>query len=106
MAEVWQALLGIHQIGRHDNFFQLGGHSLLAIQAASRLRDTFRVEVSVHALFEAPTVAAASPRLISNALTAATPTEGLAEILAQVESLSDEEIAALLAKPSEPRRSR
>jgi len=101
VAQVWQSLLGIDRIGRHDNFFALGGHSLLAIQAASRLRDTFRVEVSVHALFEAPTVARLAGS-ISNALTVATPVEGLAEILDQVESLSDEEIAALLVKTSEP----
>ena len=101
MAEVWQSLLGIHRIGRHDNFFELGGDSLLAIRAASRLRDTYRVEVSVHALFEAPTVAGLAAA-ISKALTVATPDEGLAEILDQVESLSDDEIAALLAETSEP----
>lgn len=100
VSQLWQSLLGIDQIGRHDNFFQLGGHSLLAVQAASRLRDAFRVDVSVHALFEAPTVLRLA-EVISDALAAAKPTEGLAEILAQVESLSDEEIAALLAKPSD-----
>ena len=107
VAEVWQALLGIHRIGRHDNFFELGGDSLLAIRAASRLRDTYRVEISVHALFEAPTVAGLAAE-ISQALTATIPNGELAEILDQVESLSDDEIAALLAEspeqpPSAPR---
>jgi phthiocerol/phenolphthiocerol synthesis type-I polyketide synthase E len=101
VAQLWRSLLGIDRIGRHDNFFELGGHSLLAVQAASRLRDAFRVEVSVHALFEAPTVARLAG-VISTALAADTPAEGLAEILDQVESLSDEEIAALLVKTCEP----
>ena len=101
IAEIWQALLGIERIGRHDNFFALGGHSLLAVQAASRLRDAFPVEVSVHALFEAPTVARLAS-VISEALSAATPSEALAEILDQVEHLSDKEIADLLVETSGP----
>jgi acyl transferase domain-containing protein/SAM-dependent methyltransferase len=101
VAEVWQALLGIHRIGRHDNFFELGGDSLLAIRAASRLRDTYRVQISVHALFEAPTVTGLAAE-ISRALTTTNPDGELAEILDQVENLSDDEIAALLAEDSGP----
>ncbi|MCD0244298.1 phosphopantetheine-binding protein, partial [Xanthomonas melonis] len=29
LAEIWRTVLGVEQVGRHDNFFQLGGHSLL-----------------------------------------------------------------------------
>jgi phthiocerol/phenolphthiocerol synthesis type-I polyketide synthase E len=101
VAEIWQALLGIRRIGRHDNFFELGGDSLLAVRAASRLRDTYRVEISVHALFEAPTVAGLAAE-IGQALTAVSPSGELAEILDQVEGLSDDEIAALLTESSEP----
>jgi amino acid adenylation domain-containing protein len=57
LAAIWTNVLGLEQIGVHNNFFDLGGHSLLAIQAISRLRQAFQVELSVRSLFESPTVA-------------------------------------------------
>ncbi|WP_235570028.1 non-ribosomal peptide synthetase, partial [Lysobacter sp. Root916] len=38
LAEVWQSLLNIEQVGRHDHFFELGGHSLLVVAMTTRLR--------------------------------------------------------------------
>ena len=58
IARVWQELLGLDQVGRHDNFFDLGGHSLLATQVVSRLRLTVGVEVALRELFAQPTLAA------------------------------------------------
>lgn len=56
LAGLWSEVLGINQIGAHDNFFSLGGHSLLATQVMSRLRETFKVEVPLRRLFETPTI--------------------------------------------------
>ena len=57
IAEIWQEILGVEQIGVNDNFFELGGHSLLAVQVTSRLRENFEVELPLESiLFNAPTV--------------------------------------------------
>ena len=57
IAQTWQEVLGIPQIGIYDNFFELGGNSLLAFQVISRLRETFSVELSPNRFFASPTVA-------------------------------------------------
>lgn len=56
IAAIWQSLLGIGEVGIHDNFFELGGHSLLGTQLISRLRQRYRVEANIGALFDSPTV--------------------------------------------------
>ncbi|NOK13568.1 amino acid adenylation domain-containing protein, partial [Corallococcus exercitus] len=63
LAATWRELLGVSQVGIHDDFLELGGHSLLATQAISRIRAAFGVELPLRALFEAPTVAALAQRV-------------------------------------------
>jgi amino acid adenylation domain-containing protein len=58
LAAIWSDLLGIERIGRQDHFFHLGGHSLLVARLATRIRDTFGVELGVARTFEVPTLAA------------------------------------------------
>jgi acyl carrier protein len=57
LAGIWTTMLGLEQVGVHDNFFEVGGHSLLAVQVVSRLRDAVQIEVPLRALFDMPTVA-------------------------------------------------
>jgi acyl transferase domain-containing protein len=58
IASVWQELLGVSQVGVHDDFFaELSGSSLLATQLVTRLRNQFQKELPLRRFFEAPTVA-------------------------------------------------
>jgi surfactin family lipopeptide synthetase A len=63
LAQIFGDLLGVQQVGIHDNFFDLGGHSLLATQLVSRLRQKFQVEFPLRHFFEHPTVAGVEERL-------------------------------------------
>ncbi|HET8774746.1 MAG TPA: amino acid adenylation domain-containing protein, partial [Thermoanaerobaculia bacterium] len=58
IAALWQSLLRVERVGRHDDFFELGGHSLLAVQLVSRLRAEMNVELPLRQLFAAPTLGA------------------------------------------------
>ncbi|MBI6550755.1 AMP-binding protein, partial [Xenorhabdus sp. VLS] len=57
LAEIWQTLLGLEQVGRHDHFFELGGHSLLAVQLTARVRQALARELSLQQLFAHPVLA-------------------------------------------------
>ncbi len=57
IVNVWQELLGIEPIGIHDDFFKLGGHSLLGTQVLARIRERFKVSLSLRTIFEAATPA-------------------------------------------------
>ena len=63
IAEVWQNLLGIDQIGRDDNFFDLGGHSLLLVQVHATLAEKLGRTLPVTDLFQYSTIATLAAHL-------------------------------------------
>ncbi|MBB2744190.1 UNVERIFIED_ORG: amino acid adenylation domain-containing protein [Microbispora rosea subsp. rosea] len=83
IAEVWQRVLGLDQVGALDDFFALGGHSLLAMQVVARLRTVVPHRlITVMDLFRYPTVRALAefadgeddgPRRLLHRLTPAGP---------------------------------
>jgi acyl carrier protein len=58
VAEVWQDVLGITNVGLDDDFLDLGGHSLMAVRVATRLQRRFGGDLRLAALLEARTVRA------------------------------------------------
>jgi yersiniabactin nonribosomal peptide synthetase len=56
IASVWKEVLNCNELGIHDGFFELGGDSLRAIQCINLLKERYHMELSLHNLFEAPTV--------------------------------------------------
>ncbi|HJP95193.1 MAG TPA: SDR family NAD(P)-dependent oxidoreductase [Pyrinomonadaceae bacterium] len=83
IADIWQELLGIETVGIYDNFFELGGHSLLATQIIGRLRETFRINLPLRALFESPAI-----RDLAMVIEAT--------LVKEIDKLSDEEAERLL----------
>ncbi|AFZ12486.1 amino acid adenylation domain protein [Crinalium epipsammum PCC 9333] len=63
IAGIWAKVLGIEQVGIHDNFLEIGGQSILAMQVISRLRDIFQTELPLRSLFEFPTVAGMAQKI-------------------------------------------
>ncbi|EXL31150.1 Syringopeptin synthetase C [Pseudomonas syringae pv. syringae str. B301D-R] len=58
LAQIWQNLLNLEAVGRHDHFFELGGHSLLAMRLISQVRQRMGVELSLADIFAQPELAA------------------------------------------------
>ncbi|MDZ8084262.1 MAG: amino acid adenylation domain-containing protein [Nostoc sp. DedQUE12b] len=56
IADIWQEVLNIEDVGIHDNFFQIGGHSLLLVQVHSKLQKTFQRDFILVEMFQHPTV--------------------------------------------------
>jgi thioesterase domain-containing protein len=67
LVEIWKNVLGIANIGIHDNFFEIGGHSLLAARLIAQIQDVTGRKIPVSAIFRAPTIEAFARLLRDNA---------------------------------------
>ena len=79
---IWTEVLGAEEVGVLDNFFLLGGDSIQATKLISRVRDVFKIELSLHRLFESPTVAEFSEEILS------TSADRLPQQLPRIEPIS------------------
>ena len=63
LVKIWKSVLGLKEISIHDNFFHLGGDSIASIRiVSSALQAGYRL--GPNDLFDAPTIAALSRRLV------------------------------------------
>jgi non-ribosomal peptide synthase protein (TIGR01720 family) len=60
LAGIWSDVLGVPQVGVHDNFFTLGGDSILSIQMVSRARQA-GLRLTTRDVFEHQTIAELAP---------------------------------------------
>jgi hypothetical protein len=103
LAQIWQPLLQVKRISRHDNFFELGGHSLLATRMIAQLRERLLTKSSLRTLFEASTITLFAARVeAERKRQQETEAQRLmlrrAQIIAEIEKMSPEEITSLWSK--------
>ena len=95
VAEIWRRVLGKDEIGGEDDFFEIGGHSLLLTQVASRVCETFNLDIPLRAFFDAPTVSAMTA-LILESQAGARPAEEVLRMVEEIRQLSPEDLRRLL----------
>jgi amino acid adenylation domain-containing protein len=95
VAGIWRDVLGLEQIGVHDNFFELRGHSLLATQVVARLSEIFEFEIPLKTIFQSPTIAGLAAAMVQFEPTPGS-LEELARALIEFTALSDEDAQSLL----------
>jgi len=82
VADLWAKVLGTTAVGRTQNFLDLGGHSLLAMRIVSAIKSDYQIDYTLRKFFELPTVAGTAAAI-------------RAQVEAEVENLSDEEVSRL-----------
>ncbi|MDQ0273893.1 non-ribosomal peptide synthetase, partial [Cytobacillus purgationiresistens] len=60
---IWKEILGLNDLGVHDDFFSIGGHSLKATILAARIKKTFKKSLPIADIFDFPTIRQLSSRL-------------------------------------------
>ncbi|MGD9108495.1 MAG: amino acid adenylation domain-containing protein, partial [Gammaproteobacteria bacterium] len=56
LADIWQKILNVDNIGLYDDFFHIGGNSLNATQIVLRINHQFNINCTVEILFYYPTI--------------------------------------------------
>ncbi|NEP49860.1 MAG: amino acid adenylation domain-containing protein, partial [Moorea sp. SIO3C2] len=56
IANIFAKVIGVKDVGIHDNFFEIGGHSLLAVRLMSQIKQKFHKNLPLATLFQNPTI--------------------------------------------------
>ena len=98
LARIWCDLLSLERVGVDEDFFDLGGHSLLAVQLLSRIQRDLGVDLPDSVIYGDKLRIDNLSRTIELHQLGVSDQEAYDSMLAEIESLSDEEVAALLAE--------
>lgn len=97
LASIWMRLLDCERVGIRDSFFELGGNSLLAGRLVQEIDRTFKVQVPMRDIFIDPTLAHLAS--VIEASLQAVPMTDDRQLTALLNSLSNDEVEALLNDP-------
>ena len=90
---LWQSFLGIARIGTADDFIELGGTSLMATELVAAINAEFGTTLDLRRFLQCRNAAGVSRAL--DELVRDRDARLLAEALAEIEGMSDEQLAAL-----------
>jgi non-ribosomal peptide synthetase component F len=96
LSRIWADVLSLDVVGIYDNFFDLGGHSLAATRIVSQVLKKFQLELPLHCLFAAPTVAEMAA-VISEHQEQTSRRKDVDHLLTELTLLSDAEAERLLS---------
>jgi len=84
LAAIWAQVVEVpgERIGRQTQFFDIGGHSLSAMRALARIKDLFRIELSLSEFFDESRLDSLA-LLIDRAIARQPPSERTSEAAAQ-----------------------
>ncbi|MFH0733031.1 MAG: amino acid adenylation domain-containing protein [bacterium] len=57
LVKIWQKVLDVKKISKHDSFFELGGHSLKALRLLSQINRELKCSCILSDIFEHPSIA-------------------------------------------------
>jgi FkbH-like protein len=98
IARIWRDLLGLEAVGIDEDFFDLGGHSLMAVQLLSRIHHELKVDLPDSVIYGEKLRVDHLARTVELQQLGVGDQSIYENMLAEIESLSDEEVAALLAE--------
>ena len=98
LATIWAELLKVPRVGPDDRFFDLGGHSLLAVLLISRVQERMGVALPVDDVYSGDVRLKDLAMKIDAMRNGGMESAEYEAMLAEIESLSDDDVRALLGQ--------